>query len=200
MRQLFTGLAVALTLFSTGTLWSSASAAATNDTHTPRNAREQVLESLFQDIDQATFIAEGKGPHVIYVFFDPNCPYCHKLYLDTRDWIKEGKTELRWIPVGILTATSADKAAAMLDAKDPLQAFYDNEDHYTREAGKGGGLEGGIATPAVEKQLQVNEKLLARTGMGAVPAMLFRATDNTPILIQGSPPKDKLAIILQNLK
>ena len=104
--------------------------------------------------------------------------------------------ELRWIPVGILATTSPGKAAALLVAKDPLQAFYYNEDHYHN----GGGIEEDLATPTIEKQLKANAALLARTGFDGVPVMLFHASDDTPYLIQGSPPPDKLAIILKNLK
>jgi thiol:disulfide interchange protein DsbG len=188
MRQLFRGLSVALTLLALGTGWSANAAAA--------NAREQLAESMLTDIGQVTAITEGKGPHVIYIFFDPNCPYCHKLYENTRTWIKEGKVELRWVPVGILTTTSPGKAAALLGAKDPLKAFYYNEDHYSN----GGAIEEDLATPEVEKQLKANAALLARTGFDGVPAMLFRVNDDTPILIQGSPPLDKLEVVLRSLK
>ena len=195
MRQLYMGLAAVLTMLALGTGWSNTAVAA-NTTHSAANAMQQLAESMLTDIHQATWISEGKGPHVIYIFFDPNCPFCHRLYENTRAWIKQGKVELRWIPVGILATTSAGKAAAILGAKNPLQAFYYNEDHYS----KGGGIEEDLATPAVDKQLKANAALLARTGFGAVPIMLFHTSDDTPYLIQGSPPKDKLKIILQNVK
>lgn len=193
MRQLYNGLALALILLTTGLVSSNNIAATGNDR---ARAMAQLAGSMLKDIGQTTWISEGKGPHVIYVFFDPNCPFCHRLYLNTRDWVKQGKVELRWIPVGILTATSAGKAAAILGAKDPRQAFYQNEDHYDR----GGAIEEDIPTPAVEKKLKANDMLLARTGFGAVPVMLFDGNDGTPIIVQGSPPKAKLAVILKYVK
>jgi thiol:disulfide interchange protein DsbG len=185
---------MALTLLVTATGWNSNAAAANNDGRA--QAMQQLAESMLTDIGQTTWISEGKGPHVIYIFFDPNCPFCHRLYVSTRSWVKAGKVELRWIPVGILATTSAGKAAAILGAKDPRKAFYFNEDHYAR----GGAIEEDIASPAVEKKLKANEALLARTGFGAVPLMLFRTDDNTPILVQGSPPQDKLTLILDHVK
>jgi len=193
MQRRFYGLALALTLMMTSVAWSHTAIAAGNDR---AQAMERLAASLLKDIGQTTWISEGKGPHVIYVFFDPNCPYCHRLFVSTRDWVKHNKVEIRWVPVGILTATSAGKAAAILGAKDPRAAFYQNEDHYNR----GGGIEEDIPSAAVEQKLKANDALLARTGFGAVPLMLFEANDGTPILLQGAPPPDKLAVVLKYVK
>ena len=197
MRQIVKGLAVALTILAAGTGWGTDVSAA-NDGRAP-GPMQQLAESILTDIGQASWIAEGKGPHVVYIFFDPNCPYCHNLYINTRAQVKAGKLQLRWIPVGILVTTSHGKAGAMLGSKDPLKAFYQNEDHYDRSAG-GGGLNEDLVTPEVDKKLQANENLLARTRVGAVPLMLFHADNGTPILVQGAPPKDKLANLLGHVK
>lgn len=193
MRKFTMGLGLCLTLLALGVTWNSSTFAAENGRAA---AIRQLADSMLKDIGQTTSIREGKSPHVLYIFFDPNCPFCHKLYENTRAWVKQGKVELRWIPVGILATTSAGKAAAILGAKDPRKAFYYNEDHYDR----GGAIEEDIATPMVEKQLKANENLLARTGFGGVPVILFHAKDDTPIILQGAPPKEKLQIILDNVK
>ena len=158
---------------------------------------QQIAASVLADIGKATWIAEGKGPHVAYVFFDPNCPYCHKLYEATRSEVQAGKLQLRWIPVGILLPTSHGKAVAMLGAKDPLKAFYQNEDHYTMGDG---GIDEDLGTLEVEKKLSANEALLARTQLGAVPLMLFYSKEGEPVMNQGAPPKDRLAAILAHIK
>lgn len=198
MRQILRGLTAALTILVAGAGWSTHANAANDNRQVPLHI-QQLAESLLTDIGQATWIAEGKGPHVVYVFFDPNCPYCHKVYENTRARVKSGKLQLRWIPVGILVATSHGKAGAILGAKDPLKAFYQNEDHYDRSAG-GGGINEDLVTPAVDKKLQANADLLARTRVGAVPLMLFRTDNGTPILIQGSPPKARLENMLDHVK
>ncbi|MBI3561212.1 MAG: thiol:disulfide interchange protein DsbG [Gammaproteobacteria bacterium] len=174
-----------------GTGWSTRAAAASDGDN-----MQPLAESMLTDIDQATWITEGKSPHIIYIFFDPNCPFCHKLYESTRAWVKQGKAQLRWIPVGMLTPTSHGKAAAMLVAKDPLKAFYQNEESYRQ----GGGIDEDFATPVVEKQLKANEALLARTGTGAVPTLLLRTHKGAPLLVQGLPPKNKLGLLLEQVK
>jgi thiol:disulfide interchange protein DsbG len=163
------------------------------------NTRQQIAESMLKKIDRTTWVSEGTGQHIIYIFFDPNCPYCHHLYENTRDWIEENEVQLRWIPLGLLTATSAGKAAAILGAKDPRQAFYENENHYKRGEG-GGGIMEDIPSREVERKLNTNASVFNLSGVGAFPLMLFRAKDNTPYMITGVPPKKNLAIILQNLK
>ncbi|MGD8926214.1 MAG: thioredoxin fold domain-containing protein, partial [Thioalkalispiraceae bacterium] len=127
---------------------------------------------------------------------DPNCPYCHRLFVNTRSLVKQGKLELRWIPVGILMTTSKGKAVAILQADDPLAAFYKNEEYYD----KGGAIEEDLASPEIEKKLNANESLLARTHFGAVPVMLFRDRDGIARLVTGSPPKARLMNLLGNVK
>lgn len=197
MRHVINRLYLTLALVMFAVAYTAETSAAENGRAA---AMERLAGSMLQDIHQTTWISEGKSKHIIYIFFDPNCPFCHRLYVSTRNWVKENKMELRWIPVGILTTTSAGKAASILGAKDPLKAFYKNEDNYVRAQGQGGGVEEDIPSPAVEKKLKANEALLARTGFGAVPIMLFRGNDNTPILIQGSPPANKLEIIRKYVK
>lgn len=196
MHKIIAPLLAVLALFSATATWAAPPTEA--EIQQRISLRQMMAESMLQDIGQATTIDEGSGAGPIYIFFDPNCPYCHQLYLNTRDWVKDGKAQLRWVPVGILTATSRGKATAILGADDPLQAFHANEQHYERGSG-GGGIDEDIPDPAIDAKLQANLALLARTRSGAVPAMLFRTKDGAPILIQGSPRKDKLPVILENL-
>jgi len=163
-------------------------------------AKAAVAEKMLAGIDQATWVEEGKSTHVVYIFFDPNCPYCHRVYLQTRDWIKHNATELRWIPVGVLTVTSPGKAAAILDAKDPLQAFYHSEDHYAGMDSGGAADEELMATDKTARALKANVSLLRLSGFDAVPTLLFRAHDGAAILLQGAPSVDKLKLILQSVK
>jgi len=162
-----------------------------------QSTTQRIAASVLDNIGRASWISEGKGPHTAYVFFDPNCPFCHKLFEETRGLVNGGKLRLRWIPVGILTTTSHGKAVAMLGAKNRLKAFYQNEDHYSMG---NGGIDEDFASPAVEKRLKANEALLGMTHMGVVPLMLFYSKDGTPVLIQGAPPKDKLLPILAQVK
>lgn len=71
-------------------------------------------------------------------FFDPNCPSCQLLYKNLRTFIASHGLQLRWVPVAIVNATSLGKAAAILQAPDPVAALRQNEEHYHGESYSGG--------------------------------------------------------------
>lgn len=164
------------------------------------DARQKVAASLLADIGQATWIAEGKSPHVIYIFFDPNCPSCSQLHHSLQPWANRGAVELRWIPVGILMTTSYGKAAAILEAKDQRAALQENETKFNPATGFGGISEEPLPTATTAKQLDVNTNLLKQVANMAVPTMVFRDKNNKAILVQGAPPAAVLEKIIKELK
>jgi len=175
--------------------------AAAADRPSNASARQTAAASILADIKQATWIGDGKSAHIIYVFFDPNCPYCHKVYEMLRPQVQRGEVELRWIPIGKLMVTSIGKAAAMLEAKDPTEAFYRNERGFSRETGSFGGI---AEEPAPHEEtirkLNANHMLLNRTGFDAVPALLFRTKDGKADIIRGAPPAAFLEKLLTQLE
>lgn len=193
MRKISTGTLVLLftLLFTNFLLPATANAANKNFA--------EIAKEMMAEIHSATWLEEGKSSHLLYVFFDPNCPYCHKVYVNTREAVKHGDIRIRWIPVGVLTATSYGKALTILDSKDPLKAFYHDENNYSGENG-GAAEEALDGSDKAQKALKENTKLLRLTGFDAVPSILFDTKDDQPYLIQGSPPADKLKIILQYVK
>lgn len=71
--------------------------------------------------------------NVIYVFFDPNCVFCHFAWKALQPYVKAG-LQVRWVPVGFLKPTSAQRAAAIREAKTPTQALDFNEQHFVTAA------------------------------------------------------------------
>lgn len=191
--------AVALSL-----LWLAANlmpAQAADNPPSRADARQQAAASMLRDIKQAAWVRDGKSAHVIYVFFDPNCPYCHRVYEDLRPAVKHGDVELRWIPIGTLMTTSPGKAAAILEAKNPSEAFYQNEAGFSRESGSFGGIaEEPLPQDKTLQSLDRNLKLLQRSGNQGVPALLFRTLDGTANLIVGAPPAALLQKLVKELE
>jgi thiol:disulfide interchange protein DsbG len=176
-------------------------AAETPTAVTRTEARQKSAASVLADIQQATGIRDGKSAHVIYVFFDPNCPYCHKVYEMLRSPVQRGEVELRWIPIGKLMATSTGKAAAMLEAKDPTEALHRNERGFSPETGNFGGIEEEpVPRDETMRQLNANHALLRRTGSDAVPTLLFRTRDGKADIIRGAPPAAFLEKLLKELE
>ena len=190
-RRYLATLVTACLLISAGNLTAAAA-----ENPSKAEARQKAAASMLANIQQATWIRDGKSTHVMYVFFDPNCPYCHKVYEMLRPQVQRGEVELRWVVVGKLMATSTGKAAAMLEAKDPTEALYRNERGFSQETGSFGGIEEEPAPRAdTLRRLNANLALLNRSGFDAVPALLFRTKDGMADFIRGAPP----AAFLENL-
>lgn len=134
---------------------------------------------------KAAWIAEGQGRRIVYVFFDPNCPSCALLHQNLQTLIKSHDLQVRWIPVAVVNATSPGKAAAILQAPDPLAALRQNEEHYHGESYSGGIAED-IPTIESERKLRASEQLLNRLDIPVVPSMLFTGKDGHAVLIQGA--------------
>ena len=147
------------------------------------------LNPLYSALEKSFFIAEGtqKAPKsVIYAFFDPNCPFCHFAWQALQPYEAAG-LQVRWIPVAYLMETSTDKAAAILQAKNQLAAFRENELKYNMK-----NHEGGIkpAKPSANslKQLQANSELMHQFGITGTPAIVWKDTQGK-IQIKGGMPR-----------
>lgn len=152
--------------------------------------------ALLKAADKASWIAEGQGKRVVYIIFDPNCPYCHKLYEEMRPQVGQDGLQFRWMPVGILDASSRGKAAAIIGAKDPLAAFHQNEKDFSREVGFGAIAET-VPTTAENARLKTNADILSRAGSPVVPTIMFRDDKGAVRVVQGAPSPDMLRDLLK---
>lgn len=176
-------------------------AAGTEAAPSRAEARQRVAASMLTDIQKATWIRDGKSAHVMYVFFDPNCPYCHQVFEMLRPQVQSGAVELRWIPIGKLMLTSLGKAAALLEDKDPTAALYRNERDFSRETGAFGGIEEEpLPREDTLRRLEANHALLRRSGNDGVPALLYRSKDGKANLVVGAPPAATLDGIVKSLE
>lgn len=154
---------------------------ATADAAPPSSRADTVLAGA----PKATWIADGQGARVVYIFFDPNCPSCQLLYKNLRSFIGSHDLQLRWIPVAVVDATSLGKAAAILQAPDPPAALRRNEENYHSQA-YAGGIEEDLPSADTERQVRANERLLNGLDIPVVPSMLFAGKDGRTVLIQGA--------------
>ncbi|WP_322629190.1 thioredoxin fold domain-containing protein [Halothiobacillus sp.] len=175
--------------------------AAQTDTATvPKN--RQVAVRLMADLTDASWIKDGNGSQIVYMFFDPNCPYCHAVF-DSFMKIRKDMPNLqfRWVPVGMLTPTSTTKAAAIIQAKDPLKAFYESENNYGfLDSGNGGGIEPAKhVTAKASAMLLENLSILQGDNLYAIPIILFQADDGLPFSFSGARPESQLRAILKHV-
>lgn len=80
------------------------------------------LRALWNELQSTAAVVRSgarQPSSVIYVIMDPNCVYCHMLWIALRPYETAG-LQVRWIPVGILRRDSPGKAAALLEGGDPV--------------------------------------------------------------------------------
>lgn len=151
-------------------------------------------KALWAKMESAAWIADGNdsAPRKVYLFSDPNCPYCNMFWEQARPWVKSGKVQLRHIMVGIIREDSPGKSAALLAAKDPAKALHDHE-----KAGKASTLKALDKVPeAVQQKLAANMALMEEMGLQATPAIFYQDEQGSLQSQQGAPRPELLGKIL----
>ncbi|MHB1949972.1 MAG: thioredoxin fold domain-containing protein [Acidiferrobacteraceae bacterium] len=156
------------------------------------------LARVFKQLRRAGWITEGRSSRIMYVFFDPNCPYCHILYDVSQRFVRAGLVEMRWIPVGMLAPSSTGKAAAILAARDRRAAFEQNEDHYRRPGG--GGIAPVRPSRSIEAQLRTNLELFQKAGGEGVPLILWEDHSGRIGMQDGAVDKETLAYLIHQIR
>ena len=143
----------------------------------PLTARGQTptARAQMRALQQTHWIPEGSAHprHVIYVFMDANCPYCHALWLALKPYYRTG-LQVREVLVGVISATSPGKAAAIFNAADPAAALRVNEVRWGRGVDPGGGITP-VAHPSAKdmRELAHNEALMQAFGFEGTPGMVL---------------------------
>ncbi|MNG81577.1 Thiol:disulfide interchange protein DsbG precursor [compost metagenome] len=153
-----------------------------------------MTKAIWSQMEETAWIADGKAdaPRIVYLFSDPNCPYCNMFWQQARPWVESGKVQLRHIMVGIIREDSPGKSAALLAAKDPAKALAEHE-----KAGKASTLKALKTVPeAVQKQLQGNMELMEQLGLQATPAIFYQDEQGNLQTQQGAPRPEMLGKIL----
>jgi thiol:disulfide interchange protein DsbG len=148
----------------------------------------RMTAGAWKQLESSHWLEDGKkgAPRTVYVFTDPNCPYCNKFWADARPWVDSGKVVLRHVLVGVLTPTSRGKAAALLADRNPAQALLTYERNHAaqnsktlatgrpRPLGDDGLNPLAMIPPAIDAQLEANERLMTALGIVATPAMVWQ--------------------------
>lgn len=91
---------------------------------------------IWSGIAATNWIAQGEGERIVYAFIDPNCPYSRELFRKVQGGIDSGRTQFRWIPVGVLPKVTEDSrrkaAAALRGGRKELNAVMSGGGAMTR--------------------------------------------------------------------
>jgi thiol:disulfide interchange protein DsbG len=163
-----------------------------------RYGANPALPKAVEDLNSSHYIAmkpTGATQRVIYVVFDPNCPYCSIAYKAFKQHAANG-IEYRWVPVAYLRPDSAGRAAALLGAPDPAKALEQNEIGF-KESEHAGGLAPLSSVPkSVTDELARNDAIMQRIGSSATPTLVWKDDAGHFHDYQGLPPPEMLASIL----
>ena len=122
--------------------------------------------------------AESKGFTVgsmmaanpVYIFFDPQCPHCGRLWEASVPLQKKAK--FVWIPISLLNKSSGPQGAALLSAADPGKSMAEHETSML--AGQGGISAASGIKPEMEEAVKKNMALFNNLGLEGVPFTVAR--------------------------
>lgn len=161
-----------------------------------------VAEHLMNDLVDSSWIQDGDGSKIVYLFFDPNCPYCHHVF-DSLMKIRKDMPDLqfRWAPLGMLGGNSAGKAAAIIQAQDPLKAFLTSEQNYGfLNSDTGGGIPPAKhIADSTNSILNENLSILQGQNMYGIPIVVFQADDGKPFYFSGERSEAQLRQIMAHV-
>lgn len=145
------------------------------------------LSKAIAKLPESSYVVEGKpgGKRVVYVFAEPNCGFCNKLWKDYTAEGVLGDVEIRNIPVAFLRKDSTTKAAKILSADNPTEAFNWNERHHGQPMPE----DMGKADAEHIAKVQQNNALMREMGFRGTPAIVYQDDKGSWKILKGYPGK-----------
>jgi thiol:disulfide interchange protein DsbG len=148
---------------------------------------------LMQRLDRAQWVASGakSSARIVYVFTDPNCPFCNDLWKAMKT-ARAPDVQIRYLLVAVINADSRGKDAAILESPDPAATLEKNERNFAR---------GGIAPkptlqPATSETISVNEALMGALHIYGTPGLVYLDEHNEVKVFAGMPDPEQLRMIV----
>jgi thiol:disulfide interchange protein DsbG len=169
-------------------LLSVNSSSAGNWVQTP----DRVNAGMMQRLEGAHWIASGarSSARVVYVFSDPNCPYCNDLWKALKT-ARAPDVQIRYLLVAVIDADSRGKDAAILESADPAATLEAQETKFDT---------GGIASkatwqPATAATLSSNEALMDALHIYGTPGIVYVDQNGQTKVFAGMPDPAQLRAI-----
>lgn len=152
------------------------------------------FHKYYAELEKTNWIAEGDPDprRIVYAFVDPNCPYCWNFWLKAHEAYRQG-VQVRYIMVGVLGESSPAKAAAILAAKNPKQAFDRNESGFRNHAGAI--KPAARISDAIKKQLSEHQNLMRDFGFDGTPGLVWKTDSGEIEIANGLPPDSQLPTV-----
>lgn len=128
----------------------------------------------------------------VYVYFDTQCPHCGELWKSFKPLANQ--VRMVWIPIGVLNNASVSQGAALLAAKDPVQAM---DQHESLMRTNRSGMSAAYPSSAQRRVIEANTALFQRIGGTSFPLIVTRhAVTGATIQQAGSAPTAALRQLL----
>ncbi|MDA8029176.1 MAG: thioredoxin fold domain-containing protein [Nitrospiraceae bacterium] len=137
-------------------------------------------------------LREGAGKKSLWIFLDPNCPWCRRLYADLRAHPLPADVSVNWVPVAFLKPSSVGRAETLLSKG--LPALERNEDRFDESTEDGGAPE--THRPDLESAVKENTRILVAAGGTKTPTLVFRDDKDGFRRFDGYPTPEGLSWIL----
>jgi thiol:disulfide interchange protein DsbG len=157
------------------------------------NSPKPDLAAAWKKLSRSAWVGDGPkdADRVVYVFTDPNCPYCQKLWRQSQSHL-DGHLQIRHVLVAALGPSSMGKAATILAADDPQKALDRHERHFRQ-----GGVEAMKSVPPeLRKRIEANGDLMRSLGINGTPGVVFRDRKGKVRVHTGLPPAKMLAELI----
>lgn len=143
------------------------------------------------DPAKAAYVSAGKGSRPVYVFFDPDCIWCHKLWLSIKSLPPATLSDIdfRWIPIAFVHPEDSEKKGARI-LSEGWKALEANEELFDDKKESGGAVP--LDDPALIEKVRANASYLSKV---ETPTIVYRSAFGMKIY-EGYPDTPTLLKIL----
>ncbi|HET6632266.1 MAG TPA: thiol:disulfide interchange protein DsbG [Rhodanobacteraceae bacterium] len=149
--------------------------------------------TLWDRLGQSMWITEGaaNAQRIVYVFTDTECPFCHRLWLASQPYLRQGTVQVRDVIVAVIAPESLGRGAAVLTAADPPAALRRHELAF----GHSPVAPLASVDPHLRARLEANRVLLTSFDAVGTPAIVYRDATGTVHTMLGLPDDDAMQAI-----
>jgi thiol:disulfide interchange protein DsbG len=148
---------------------------------------------LMQRLDRAKWIGTGakSTERVVYVFTDPDCPFCNDLWKAMQK-ARAPDVQIRYLLVAVIDADSKGKDAAILEAKDPVATLEKSERNFDH----GGIAPKSPALPETTETISFNGDLMGALHIFGTPGLVYQDDHGQVKVFAGMPNDAQLRTIV----
>jgi thiol:disulfide interchange protein DsbG len=163
---------------------------------------DPLINEAYYNLKDTHWIYQGKknAKHLISVLIDPNSPLFPLQYNRLITYIDQGDLAVRWILVSYLKPFGDKHAAAILQAKDPINALLINEKDYNFKTQTGGISPAKAISPKTEKKLEDNWNFMQKYKFSGTPVIFMQTKAGKIYVITGFLMDEMLENVIDSLK